>query len=225
GGYGIKNQKFAVNVNLYYTIWQNKPLTQSASGPNGTVYFNILGLNALHKGIEIDFIYKLLKNLEFQGVVSLGDWKNTSGSTVDVVDANGVLIQRVDFSAKNVHVGNAAQTQLVGNLRYTLFKNLYLKPRFTYFAKNYANFNPLQLTGDNKDRDSWKMPNYGLLDMFVGYDFKYSKLKFTITAGVVNILNTVYISDASNGVNFDASTLGVYMGMGRRINMGLRIGF
>ena len=225
GGYGFKHQKFAVNVNLYYTIWQNQPLTLSGPGPNGTVYFNILGLNALHKGIEIDFLYKLLKNLEFQGVVSLGDWKNTSGSTVDVVDGNGVLIERVDFSAKNVHVGNAAQKQLVGNLRYTLFKNLYLKPRFTYFAKNYAFFNPLQLTGENKDRDSWKMPNYGLLDMFVGYDFKYSKLRFTLTAGVVNILNTVYISDATNGANFDASTVGVYLGLGRRFNMGLQVKF
>ena len=229
-GYGYKSQKFASNVNLYYTIWQNKPLSGSTSVSGTPVFYNILGLNALHKGVEVDFIYKFTKDLNFQGIISLGDWKTTSGSKADITDENGAVISTVDFSAKDVHVGDAAQTQLVGSLQYTFFKNIYIKPRFTYFAKNYSNFDPLSLTGANINRDSWKMPNYGLLDIYAGYDFNYKKLKFGITAGLVNVLDAVYITDGINNgdintKNFDATSATVYMGMGRRFNIGLKIGF
>jgi iron complex outermembrane receptor protein len=226
-GYGLHNRQFAVNVNLYYTLWKNKPplTTPSVVTPDGTFSYNINGLDALHKGIEIDLFYKILKNLDFDGLISIGDWKTISGTTVYVTDNNNVTVATVDFSAKNVHVGDAAQEQFVGSLRYTIIKNLYIKPRYTYYAKNYANFDPIALVGVNKDRESWKMPNYGLLDIYLGYDFNYSKLKFGVTAGVLNALNTTYITDGFNGINFDATTTNVFMGMGRRFNIALRIGF
>ncbi|MBK7183310.1 MAG: TonB-dependent receptor [Bacteroidetes bacterium] len=227
GGYGLRNQKYAANVNLYYTIWNNKPpasLPQVIT-PDGTYYYNINGLNALHKGIEIDFIYKFLKNLEVEGLASIGDWKTTSGSTANITNENGDIVDVVDFSAKNVHVGDAAQMQFAGSVRYEPIKRLYIKPRYTYFAKNYSNLDPTILEGTNKDRESWKMPNYGLLDLYAGYDFSYWKLKFTVTAGVNNLLNTVYMSDAQNGTKFNASSATIFMGMGRRMNVSLRIGF
>lgn len=226
-GYGLHFQRFAANLNLYYTLWENKPpmTTPTVVTPDGTFSYNINGLDAVHKGIELDFNYKLLKNLDFEGVISLGDWKTISGTTVYINDDNGNTVATVDFSAKDVHVGDAAQNQYVASLRYTVLKRLYIKPRFTYFGKNYANFDPLNLTGANKDRESWRMPDYALLDAFVGYDFNYWKLKFTLTGGVLNIMNVQYITDALNGVNFDANTALVYMGTGRRFNLALKIAF
>ena len=227
GGYGLRNQKYAANVNLYYTIWNNKPpaFLPQVITPDGTYYYNINGLNALHKGIEIDFIYKLLKNLEVEGLASIGDWKTTSGSNANITNENGDIVATIDFSAKDVHVGDAAQLQFAGSVRYEPIKRLYIKPRYTYFAKNYSNLDPTILEGTNKDRESWKMPNYGLLDLYAGYDFSYWKLKFTVTAGVNNLLNTVYMSDAQNGTKFNASSATIFMGMGRRMNVSLRIGF
>ncbi len=229
GGYGFHYQKFASNVNFYYTLWKNKPPAYTPTVPDlvngGVLSYNINGLDALHKGIEIDFIYKIQKNLDFEGLASIGDWKTISGQKVYVTNESGAIQDSVDFSAKNIHVGDAAQIQYGGSLRYEIIKNLYIKPRFTYFAKNYANFDPTKLVGADKDRESWKMPNYGLLDIYAGYDFDYRKLKFGITAGVVNVLDTVYITDGQNGANFDATTAVVFMGMGRRINLSCRVAF
>ena len=81
------------------------------------------------------------------------------------------------------------------------------------------------LEDENKDRESWKMPNYGVLDVNAGYDFKIWKMNVGVIAGVSNVLNAVYITDAQNGSGFNASTATVYMGMGRRFNVGLKIGF
>lgn len=226
-GYGYKSKKFSSNLNVYYTLWQNKPpqSTPTVVTADGTFSYNINGLDALHKGIELDFIYKILPNLDFEGLASIGDWKTISGSVVNIVNEENVIVASVDFSAKDVHVGDAAQIQLGSSLRYEIIKNLYIKLRYTYFDKNYANFDPLGLTGVNKDRESWKMPSYGLMDFNFGYDFKYKKLKMTLSGGIMNILNEIYITDAQNGANFDATTSNVFVGMGRRFSMGLKVGF
>ncbi|HEY0031166.1 MAG TPA: hypothetical protein VGC65_10440, partial [Bacteroidia bacterium] len=228
-GYGFHHKKFAANLNLYYTLWKNKPPsyvpTYFDASTGQTYSYNINGLDALHKGIELDFIYKVLKNLDVEGIVSIGDWKTMSNEKVYITREDGTVLQTIDFSAKNVHVGDAAQTQIGGSVRYEVVKNLYIKPRFTYFARNYANFDPVLLQGINKDRESWKMPNYGLLDIYAGYGFDYWKLKFDISAGIMNVLNATYITDAQNGAKFDPTTATVFVGMGRRFNIGLKISF
>ncbi|MEN9999581.1 MAG: hypothetical protein RI922_2571 [Bacteroidota bacterium] len=224
-GYGYKSKKFSANVNGYYTLWRNKPPQSTYTTLDGDSY-NINGLDALHKGVELDFIYKILPNLDFEGLASLGDWKTISGSIVTIYDQDNNIVGQVDFSAKDVHVGDAAQVQLGSSLRYEIIKDFYVKLRFTYFDKNYANFDPVGLIGANKDRESWKMPSYSLLDFNFGYDIKFlKKYRATISGGMMNILNTVYITDAQNGAGFDASTATVYVGMGRRFNVGLKVAF
>lgn len=228
-GYGFKHPKAAANVNLYYTLWKNKPPAYTPTVPDlvngGTLSYNINGLDALHKGVELDFIYKVLKNLDVEGLVSLGDWKTISAKKVYVTNEDGIIQDSVDFSAKNVHVGDAAQNQYAASIRYEIIKGLYIKPRYTFFAKNFANFDPIALVGDNKDRESWRIPNYGLLDFYAGYERTVWKIKLGFTLGIMNVLDTKYISDAQNGKDFNAQTALVYMGMGRRINASLRIGF
>lgn len=225
-GYGYRVKKFAANVNMYYTLWKNKPpqYTPSVVTPDGTFSYNINGLDALHKGLEVDFNYNITKKLNLEGVFTLADWKTISGTKVYIVDNNGIMVDSVDFSAKNVHVGDAAQLQIGGSFRYEIIKDLYVKIRYTYFGKNFANFDPLALVGANKDRESWKMPSYGLLDFNFGYTFRVSKVYFTLNGGIMNILDKVYITDSQNGINFDASSATVFVGMGRRFNLGLKIG-
>nr|WP_294861502.1 TonB-dependent receptor plug domain-containing protein [uncultured Fluviicola sp.] len=225
-GYGYKSKKFAANVNLYYTLWKNKPpqYTPTVVTPDGTFSYNINGLDALHKGVEVDFNYKVTQKINLEGVVTVADWKTISGSKVYIIDNNGVIVDSVDFSAKNVHVGDAAQLQIGGSVRYEIIKDLYVKLRYTYFGRNFANFDPLALVGANKDRESWQMPSYGLLDFNVGYTFRLSKVYFTLNGGIMNILDKVYITDSQNGANFDATSATVFVGMGRRFNLGLKIG-
>ena len=228
-GYGFKSKKFSSNLNMYYTLWKNKPPPRTPTTPDGDSY-NINGLDALHKGLELDFIYKLLPKLEFEGLVSLGDWKTVSkdkdSTLVNIVDQDNVTQSTFYFGANNVHVGDAAQFQIGYSLRYQIIKNGFIKLRYTYFDKNYANFDPTALTGKNMNRESWIMPSYGLFDLNFGYEiFGSNKQKITINGGIMNILNTVYISDAQNGLGFDASTSTVFVGMGRRFNIGIKFGF
>ncbi|MCX6311444.1 MAG: TonB-dependent receptor [Bacteroidetes bacterium] len=243
-GFGAKFGKFAGNLNMYFTNWINKPpsFAPTITTPDGSFTYDLQNLNSKMMGIELDGKYKPIKQITTDVFASFGNWKNTSAGTVLLYDQNYVLTDTITYSAKNIHIGDAAQTQLGGSLRWEPLKGFYLTSRYTYFARHYANFDPIALTqllnsngtvfSDNRDRESWKMPSYGLLDFYGGYEIReeFAKEKtkvvyITFGLAVNNLLNTVYISDGQNGTDFSSTTALVYMGMGRRWTASMRFSF
>lgn len=236
-GYSFTSPKFSANLNAYYTSWNNKPLdspptiSEDPSDPDADRFpVNIPGIDALHKGIELDFAYKPLKKLVIEGLASVGDWIWNSGETATVTLPND-LIYEYTFDAVGVHVGDAAQFQLGGMVRYEPVKNLYFKLKATYFAKNFAEFQPENLKGEDARRDSWQIPNYTLFDFHAGYSFKIKGVYCDLRANVLNLLNVTYISDARNNdafnspafSDFDAKSASVHFGQGRRGSLSLQI--
>ncbi|MBK6985473.1 MAG: TonB-dependent receptor [Bacteroidetes bacterium] len=118
--------------------------------------------------------------------------------------------------------------QFSNALKYNINKGFWIKPRYTYFAKNYSEFRATDLVGANKDKESWRLPNYGLLDLAAGYEFKLDKIRINLNANVTNVLDAFYISDATNNViaqNFDANSATVFIGPGRQFKFGMRLTF
>ena len=238
-GYTFKSQKFSANLNGYYTIWGNKPLDRLPSIPedesdpeSDRIPVNIPGIDALHKGIEIDFVYKPIKKLAIEGLASIGDWTWTSGETVQGILPNGVMYN-YEFNAAGVHVGDAAQLQVGGQLRYEPFDDFYVKFKTTYFDNNYADFQPENLQGEDGGRDSWQMPAYYFSSLHTGYGFKISDHKFNIRFNVLNLFDAVYLTDARDNDDFnspsfndfDAKSASVFYGQGRRWNLSLQASF
>jgi outer membrane receptor protein involved in Fe transport len=201
---------------------------------------NINGMNALHKGVEIDVVYKINRQISVEGLLSLGDWRWTSSDTVRFLDDdNNPIVDDfgneiiATFDADGVHVGDAAQTQIGFSIRYEPTPNSYFKLRRTYFDNYYADFDPLSLTGENAGRESWIIPAYQLVDLHAGYKFKLSnKNKLYIRLSVLNLLDEIYISDAQNNdpynanfQDFDAKSAGVFFGLGRRYNLSAKFSF
>lgn len=234
-GYNVYYKKFSASLNTYYTVWQNKPLDNTISIQIGgdTYSVNVNGMDALHKGVELEFTYQILKGLSWDGVVSIGDWRWNSSSTAYVYDDQLNLVDSVSFDAKGVHVGDAAQQQFASGIRYEIIKGLYVKTQFTYFAKYYANFNPFDLTGENGGKESWLIPNYYVLDAFAGYKFKMIGCTWDIKFNLLNVFNNMYISDAINNdqyisphySDYDAKSASVFFGMGRRFTTSLTVTF
>ncbi|MBP7272824.1 MAG: TonB-dependent receptor [Saprospiraceae bacterium] len=236
GGYGFKSKMFAGNINAYLTNWVNRPLDnpptvlEDPSDPNSDrIPVNINGINARHMGIELDFIFRATKQIDIEGLASIGDWRWNSGASTLLPDGS-----TYSFDAKGVHVGDAAQTQLGGQVRFEPIKGLYFKVKATYFGNNYANFNPEDLRGENAGRDSWQMPDYSILDFHTGYTYDMKKSgALTLRFNLLNVLDTKYIADADNNDNFltpqyndfDAKSAAVYFAMGRRWNLSLEYSF
>jgi len=252
---GVKWSKspLSMNFNMYYTIWNNRPLNkllrlETESGE--LVQANISSMSALHKGAEFDFAYQVSRDLTLEGYASFGDWRWTSSedSLVLYDENNSPLIEDgetkvVSYNAEGVSVGDSPQTQLGFAVRYK--KNgFYVKPRYTFFDRFYSDFDPFSLNGENEGRQSWMLPAYGLLDLHMGYtmDLKESQIDFRLSA--FNILNKVYIATAANNEvyadlnftdpnrvyafsenTFGAASASVYMGYGFRSNFSVRVRF
>ena len=242
GGYSFRSSAFSVNTNFYYTIWENKPSNGGVSVMVDDVTYraNINGMNALHKGLELDFAYKINGQISVEGLLSIGDWKWTSTDTVRFLDDNNNPIEddfgneiTASFDAEGVHVGDAAQTQYGLSIRYEPSPNAYVKLRGTYFDSYYADFDPLSLNGENAGRESWKIPAYQLIDLHAGYKFKFwGENRLDLRLSVLNVLEEIYISDAQNNdpynanyQDFDAKSAGVFFGLGRRINLSAKFTF
>ncbi|MFK7757817.1 MAG: TonB-dependent receptor [Flavobacteriales bacterium] len=208
-GYGFKTRPLNVNLNAYYTTWQNRPVNRGVSivdplDPEEFISANINGMNARHMGAELEAAYALTKKLTLEGIVSLGDWIWDSKDTVRFFYDNGAPVlengQQVSqaYDAQGVHVGDAAQTQLGGMIRYEFKRGTYVKLRYTYFDRHFANFDPISLNGADAGRDSWQLPSYGMLDFHLGYQVKLRGTnRINLRGSVFNILNVKAISDGT----------------------------
>ena len=243
-GYSFRSSVFSSNLNMYYTIWNNKPSNGGITVTIDDIPFraNINGMDALHKGIELDLSCKLLSNLSLEGLLSIGDWRWTSTETVRFYDDdNSIALDpnsgdtiEVSFDADGVRVGDAAQTQLGFSLRYEPTTVSYVKLRYTFFDDYFADFDPISLGGENGGRDSWQIPSYDLIDLHCGYNFKLNqKNKLSLRLSILNLFDNIYVSDAQNNdpyndvsyQDFDAKSASVFFGLGRRFTMSARLNF
>lgn len=247
-GYQYADDKFAVNVNGYYTIWGNRPISRNvlvnypAGAVNGDIgedtFVFIRSIDALHRGIEVDAKYVVSPKFSLQGILSVGKWTWESQEEVEYVQGGLILTDDLGnpltftVDPQGVRVGDAAQTQIGGAIEFNPIKKSYIRLRGTYFGQNYANFAPESSTGTNAGRQSWQIPDYRLFDLHAGYTFTLDGYSLRVGTSVFNVLDSFYISDAqnndtftrfTNSQNFDAASAGVYPGLGRRINLNLTL--
>lgn len=243
-GYHYGSEKFSVDANSYYTIWDGKPVNNVRSGEDDNISFILPGIDARHMGIELDGVYKINKKLEFQGTISLGDWIWTSENvSVTEYDTDAQVVINTDgpkkvFSYKDIHVGDAPQNQLGLSVNYKPIKGGYIRVKYGYNSKYYANYSP-QPTEEYFNEgyrapEPWKLPDYGTVDLFLGYNFKIKNSRLSWNFSMYNMFDTFYISDANNNAQFtidatvsdnNAESATVFFGAGRNFSTSLKLTF
>ena len=225
-GYTLRGEKLSANVNLYRTNWKDRSEVARFRLQSGDVAFaNILGVGALHQGIEFDFTYRSSDKLTFTGMLSLGDWRwGDNVENVDIFDETNTKVDEVDIFIKDLHVGDAAQTTAALGLNYKLSPETTFTVDYNYFANLYSDFDPSD-RGTAGSPEAWKVPAYSLFDAALRHKFKLGTFNTTLTARINNIFDVEYISDANDRGNSTASDALVYYGVGRTFNVGAKINF
>ena len=231
-GYGFRSAQLNVNVNLYRTSWKDRTFTDSFFSPNGEPLFaNILGVDALHQGIEIDFVHRPTHNITFTGMVSVGDWtwqNNVSGVTVFDESQTEVGTLPTLFIS-GLKVGDAAQTTAALGFEYKPVSSLKLGATYNYYADNYASYDPNSQTNPDIIQ-AWQIPDYGIFDVNAVFNFNIGNLDASFYGNVNNLFNEEYITDADNGDSNDDGIpddrgVAVFYGLGRTWTAGLKIKF
>ncbi len=221
-GYGFTSKRFRAKVNYYWTNWLDKALVRSF-GQAGTA--NIPGINALHQGLEAEATYKPTPRVTLKGMLSVGDWIWQDDVNFTLYDEDQNVVGTYNAYIGGVHVGNAAQTTASLTAEYEVFPGLELGADYIYLAKNFADFNPINRTNPEDKVDSWQLPNVGLVDLNMNYDFDIAGLEASIYGKVNNLFNTEYISDATDGATHDEETALVFFGFGTTWSTGLKVRF
>jgi outer membrane cobalamin receptor len=224
-GYGLRGEKFAANVNLYRTQWNDRTFTRNirATEPGAEDYTaNLLGVNALHQGVEVDFTYKHSDKLNFTGMLSLGDWKwDNDLDNVPVFDEDQNEVDRLSLPIKGLKVSNAAQTTAALGMLYKFWDKTSLTLDYNYFADLYARIDVLDYANaSTRPTDSWKAPNYSTMDASLRHGFNFGEFDTTVTLRVNNLFDTEYVADA-----IDASDPLVFFGFGRTFSLSAKIKF
>ena len=240
-GYGFRSKFFTANLNVYRTNWIDKTLvvTATSSATQESLVANLQGVNALHQGIELDFVAKPIKNLEITGMASLGDWtwqKNATGYLYNLqgqaVDAKGnqvVLLSadhaKVNVNLQGIRVGNSAQTTAAVGFNYQILNGFRIGLDGNYFGRNYSSFKISQNVGNNDFQQPWMIPDAFTCDFSANYRFKIGGFDSALTGNIFNLLDAVYITDAADGSDHTWKTAQVFYGFGRTWSMNLKIRF
>lgn len=243
-GYGYRSVWLDANVNLYRTAWMDKTMANFFEMKGDRMRVNLTGLDALHQGIELDFVLRPIKDLKITGMFSIGDWHwngngkgyayNSSGRPVDkegneVSEIGGKDHALNIINLKDVRVGNSAQTTFALGGQYQFLKGFHVGVDYSHFARNYAKFTPslgYNLGAENTYESPWRMPAYGVLDANISYRFPVGKLFGVMISGNLNnVLDKEYIADAEDGKGHDEASAKVFYGFGRTFSLRLKITF
>lgn len=224
-GYGFRSSLLTFNLSLYRTAWLDKAFVRSTKQQDNSYLFtNILGIDALHQGVEVDFTIKPVAKLVINGMVSIGDWRWTSNVMAYTTNEAGEKVDSAYVYAKKLHVGDAAQTTAYLGIDYEVLPKFKVGFDYNYYNNLYAYFDV-----NNRSKpgapDAWKMPSYQLVNFNLKYDFKLGGLNATLLGNVDNLFNVEYISDANDGANHDCTDATVYYGFGRTWSASLKIRF
>ncbi|MDT0642041.1 TonB-dependent receptor [Zunongwangia sp. F363] len=249
-GYGFRSPNLRVDLNLYRTQWLDKTQVQSIvvvpEDPNEEEqqYFgNLLGVDALHQGVELEFEYRPWEILTIDGMFSYGDWR-WSNDVLDVqfFDENQDPIEEVDLFIEDTPVGNQPQTSMALGVNAEVLPRTFLRGNFNYFSRMYAQYDPSSRNDEDIEfTDPWEVPDYGIFDVGLTHNFSFGAFDATINANVFNLLDTQYISDATDGTRrveyvdangqdrvrlvSNAQNASVYYGFGRTYTVGMKINF
>ena len=217
-GYGFRSPNFKADLNVYYTQWNDKTLTQTFRQADGTFgSANILGVNALHQGVELELNYRAMENLTFNGMASIGDWTWQNDVTgVAIFDETGEKIDEVNLFIEGLKVGGSAQTTFAAGFDYEPMQGTHLRGNWNYFDNLYADFDPETRSTEGRGQ-SWEVPAYGLVDLGLTHKFDLGEFDAMLIGNIYNIFDTEYISVARDN--------GVFYGFGRTFNIGAKINF
>ena len=248
-GYGLRTEKFSLNLNAYYTKWMDKSMTRSFYIPatDQTATLNMTGVDALHMGIELDFCYKPTRWMELTGMLSVGDWTWDSNARGYLYDnfgqplnsrnepASGIMAEDhawYQLNQKGVRVGGSAQTTAAVGLTLRPMKDLRISADWNAYAGNYSDFkvkaDKMQAFKPLEVGNPWNMPWGHQLDLSASYRFKLGSVKATIYGNVNNVYDYHYIMDATTDFQSDGTWMNAYnvfYSFGRTYTVRLKINF
>lgn len=234
-GYGYNSRNFIARINTYYTQWKDRWLdgyyADPVTGEGNTVYYQ--GLDQIHYGIEAEMSWKVSNNLLVATQISLGNWKYGADVPITIFDDDRQVVGTSTIYTDGLHVADAPQTQIGLAVKWNITDDIDYGMNWVFYDRLYSKFSPEDRDDPDDRADSYRLPNYSVMDMRIGWSFKLAGLDSYASMNVYNALNTMYRAEGWDNVQrnaagnyaHDAENFAGFWGWGRNYNFSLRINF
>ena len=230
----------SIKANVYYLKWTDRSKTTGVQNPDGSEGLVFLqGLAAQHMGFELEANYLPIRQLRLGFTGSIGDWKYTDdvSGRYATYTSGAPNYTPFNFYVKDLKVGNQPQTSLVFDVTVVPFKGLSFSGIVKHYMNNYADWDPFSRTDPNDRAQSWKTPDFTVVDFHFAYDlpFDLGGTRLQLFGHLFNALDEVYVQDATdnsrfnafkdNGKTHSADDAEVFLGIPRTFNVGLSLAY
>ena len=227
-GSGYRNSNVSLSGNVYFTRWNDRSWSTSVNSSSGNPsYFLLQGIDARHMGIEVDGLIRVNDMLDVRAMVSLGDWEWLNDVTTSFApEDDPTNITEFQVFAAGLKVGDAAQKTFALSPTLRPTEGLFFNATWTGFFDHFADFDPASRTDANDTEQAWKLPAYNLIDLHFGYDLPIEipgDINLQLFGHVFNLLDSNYITDATDGGAHTADDAEIHFGLQRRFNVGVSI--
>lgn len=232
-----------IKGNAYLTNWNDESKSIGVEDPTGEdVKVFISGIDSRHKGIELEAHSHPIPLVKFDLSFSKGWWiyLNDLTATYEIQDQ----VYTLNCYVKDLKVGDAPQTQLAFGVTLYPVKGLRANISYKYFCDFYAGWDPFSRQDPSDRVQSWKIPDYSIVDLHINYKLPTVVKGLDIEAftHIFNLFDEVYVQDATDNSAYNSwthydpvldesvinyshsgSAAEVFFGLPRRFNAGLSI--
>lgn len=237
-GYGYHTDNFRMNVNLYRTQWKDRFISVSSTFDvnqtpdnedddiQGTA--DVQGVEQIHLGAELDFVYNITEDVTFLGMFSYGDWKYASTVSARYLDDGGDNIlnpvtnepEIETLYLDGVRVGDAAQTTGRLGIEVKPFKNFKIDLSQRFVDRLYARINADDFNSiEEGERGSLRLPGYSLSDLGLSYRWNFNterKESLNFRLNINNFTNERYIAESATNIAASDNEANNYRGINTR---------
>jgi len=233
-----------IKADAYYTKWIDQVyrtwiVPDTSSSDEEAVF--VSGLDSRHMGVELEANFHAADFLNFQLNASKGFWHYTDDVSA-VFKHTSAPNDTIKLYVKDLKVGGQPQTQIALTASVYPFDGLAVRLVGKYYMDFWSDWNVIDRQHEDDRAQSWKIPNYSTVDLHLMYQIPtvVKGLRMTVFAHVFNLLNGVYIQNATDNSAYDcwgsygcggtpkyphtSSAAEVFFGPRRSINLGVEIG-
>ncbi|RKD92091.1 TonB-dependent receptor [Mangrovibacterium diazotrophicum] len=228
GGYKLELAKFKLNLNAYYTKWDNR--FESSSGSDYTVggvtYTDVdylmPNIGEVHSGVELDLRYRPTAAWLVKAYTSIGNWKYDGSTPVNVRDENtSSVVDNFEIDLTGSKVGSAPQFSGGISTSYDIIMNKFIVDLdWNYYDKLYEDVDAADVAEASLNGESYEpeeINSYGLINMGATYKFNLANSNFNLRANVYNLFDKEYFTQKDS--------YGYMYGLGTTFNVALRYNF
>ncbi|PID95055.1 MAG: hypothetical protein CSA95_01575 [Bacteroidetes bacterium] len=223
-GYQYAYRHLGIQVNAYFTIWNDRLFLANEYNQFLDPVM-IKGLDARHRGLEMEASYRLPGVLRVGVFSSVGDWKWVNDVVANSYNNAHVVVDTIRVFADGLYVGDAPMWQLGGYAECVLFDFLTVRGEVRHYDRLYAGFDPVRRSHPQDRTQAWQLPSYTLVDLHLSGVFTLFGQPARVHLAILNLFNKEYLLRGVDGMDHTASSFAGFPGFGQTASVGLTLRF